>query len=91
MKSKAKKLAKLLGWEYGEIGDGSCCYVTTQNDTHCVEFTFDPTGNILTDVAIYKRIFEEQPSERVAMIELNPNPSEKSKASEVLSDYARYI
>lgn len=75
-KSKAKKLAKLLGWEYGEIGDGSCCYVTTQNNTHCVEITFDPTGNILTDVAIYKRIFEEMPSEQVAAIDFEGDEHE---------------
>lgn len=91
MKSKAKKLAKMFGWKYGEMNDNSCCYVGTQNDTHCVEFTFDPTGNVLIDVAIYERVFEEQPSERVAMIGLSPNPSEVSKDSEVSSDYARYF
>ena len=87
MKSKAKKLAKLIGGEYDKFGDDSSEWVILKTDTHEVGFYFDPDGE-LSEVSICKRVFvEDSPSleARVVVKSEKVETPEKKKY-----DYSRY-
>lgn len=87
MKSKAKKLAKLIGGEYEKFGDDSAECVVLTTDTHEVEFCFDREGE-LSEVSIYKLIIVgDTPSveARVVVKSEEVETPEKKKY-----DYSRY-
>lgn len=58
MKSKAKKLAKLIGGEYDKFSDNSGEWVVLKNEKHQLEFFFEPSGE-LSEVAVCERVFVE--------------------------------
>lgn len=58
MKSKAKKLAKLIGGEYDKFSDNSGEWVILKNEKHQVEFFFEPSGE-LSEVAVCERVYVE--------------------------------
>lgn len=58
-KKAIDRLHKIIGGKLGGLGDGSGTFITIQNDTHVIEFSFDGKGNVIEDISVWKRVWVE--------------------------------